>query len=110
MADIYTLPELPYDPGALEPYISGRIMELHYGEHHAAYVKGANTVLERLAELRAGSDFSAVATLERDLAFIVSGHVLHSVFWTNLTPDGGRSRRGSRSRAGWCCNRSTTTR
>jgi len=90
MADqIYTLPDLPYDPGALEPYIQGRIMELHHDKHHAAYVKGANTALDRLQELRSKADFSDLAMLERNLAFNVSGHVLHSVFWTNLTPGGG---------------------
>ena len=85
----YRLPDLPYDPGALEPHISGRIMELHHGKHHATYVKGANTALEKLEEMRAKCDFATLAMLERNLAFNVSGHVLHSVFWTNLSPDGG---------------------
>ena len=86
---IYTLPDLPYDPGALEPHLSGRIMELHHGKHHAAYVRGANTTLEQLHEIREKGDFTAISMLERNLAFNVSGHVLHSVFWTNLSPDGG---------------------
>ena len=47
---IYTLPDLDYDYGALEPHVSARIMELHHDKHHAAYVKGANTALERLGE------------------------------------------------------------
>ena len=51
MAD-YSLPDLPYDYAALEPHISGRIMELHHDKHHAAYVTGANTALEKLAEAR----------------------------------------------------------
>jgi anti-sigma regulatory factor (Ser/Thr protein kinase) len=38
---------LPYDPAALELHISGEIMELHHDKHHAAYVKGANTALEK---------------------------------------------------------------
>ena len=38
----YTLPELPYDYAALEPHISGKIMELHHDKHHAAYVAGTN--------------------------------------------------------------------
>lgn len=87
--EIYALPDLPYDPGALEPHISGRIMELHHDKHHAAYVKGANTALEKLADIRATGDFATISMLERNLAFNVSGHVLHSVFWTNLSPDGG---------------------
>src|SRR3954467_15171886 len=86
---LYVLPDLPYDPGALEPHISGRIMELHHDKHHAAYVKGANTALEKLQETRTQNDFATISMLERNLAFHVSGHVLHSVFWTNLSPDGG---------------------
>ncbi len=86
---VYTLPDLAYDPGALEPHISGRIMELHHGKHHAAYVKGANTALAKLEDIREKGDFTAISMLERNLAFNVSGHVLHSVFWTNLSPTGG---------------------
>jgi Fe-Mn family superoxide dismutase len=86
---IYELPDLPYDPGALEPHISGRIMALHHGTHHATYVKGANLALEKLQEVRTAGTFAAISQLERDLAFNVSGHVLHSTFWTNLSPDGG---------------------
>ena len=86
---VYSLPDLPYDPGALEPHISGRIMELHHGKHHATYVKGANTALEKLQEVRGKDDFSLISMLEKNLAFNVSGHVLHSVFWTNLSPNGG---------------------
>lgn len=85
----YTLPDLRYDYGALEPHISGRIMELHHGKHHAAYVEGANAGLDRLEEARARADFAQMAGLERALAFHVSGHVLHAMFWQNLTPRGG---------------------
>ena len=92
---VYTLPDLSYDPGALEPHISGRIMELHHAKHHKTYVDGANTALEKLAEVRAKDDFATIAQLERNLAFNVSGHVLHSVFWTNLSPDGGGKPTGS---------------
>jgi len=86
---IYVLPDLTYDPGALEPHISGQIMELHHGKHHAAYVKGANTALAKLHDIREKGDFSTISMLEKNLAFNVSGHVLHSVYWTNLSPDGG---------------------
>jgi Fe-Mn family superoxide dismutase len=89
VTDTYTLPDLPYDPGALEPHISGRIMELHHDKHHAGYVKGANETLEKLHEMRGKGDFSVVSMLEKNLAFHVSGHVLHSLFWTNLSPNGG---------------------
>ena len=85
----YVLPQLPYEYAALEPHITGQIMELHHGKHHAAYVANANTVLERLDEARDREDFTRIAALERSLAFNLSGHVLHSVFWRNLTPKGG---------------------
>jgi superoxide dismutase, Fe-Mn family len=85
----YTLPELPYAKNALEPHISGAIMELHHGKHHAAYVTNANVALDKLAEARAKNDFAPVAALERALAFNVSGHIMHSIFWNNLKPNGG---------------------
>jgi superoxide dismutase, Fe-Mn family len=82
----YVLPDLRYDYGALEPHISGKIMELHHDKHHAGYVKGANTAIEKLDEARAKEDFTRVAAMEKALAFNISGHVLHSLFWQNLTP------------------------
>jgi len=85
----YTLPDLPYDFGALEPHYSGQIVELHHDKHHAAYVTGANTTLDKLTEARDKGDFGGIVGLEKTLAFNVSGHVLHSVFWKNLSPDGG---------------------
>jgi Fe-Mn family superoxide dismutase len=85
----YELPDLPYDHSALEPHIDARIMELHHGKHHATYVKGANTALEKLAEARDSGDFALITKLSKDLAFNLSGHVLHSVFWTCMAPDGG---------------------
>lgn len=90
----YTLPDLPYDHSALEPQISGKIMELHHGKHHAAYVKNANSVLEQLDEARQKDDFARLAALERALAFNLSGHILHSIFWKNMIPKGGGEPRG----------------
>lgn len=88
MAD-YSLPDLPYDYVALEPYISGAIMELHHDKHHATYVKGINTAVEQLAEARENESFGGLSTLEKNLAFHLGGHVNHSVFWPNMSPDGG---------------------
>ena len=85
----YQLPDLPYDPGALEPHISGQIIELHHDKHHAAYVSGANSTLEKLESARANGDFGAIVGLEKTLAFNLSGHVLHSLYWNNMSPDGG---------------------
>jgi Fe-Mn family superoxide dismutase len=86
---VYTLPDLAYDYGALEPHINGQILELHHGKHHAAYVKGANDTLDRIAEARDAGDFTGIVGLEKTLAFNLSGHVLHTLYWANMTPDGG---------------------
>ena len=126
---VYSLPDLPYDFGALEPHYSGQILELHHDKHHAAYVAGANSTLDRLEESRAANEFSTIVGLEKTLAFNVSGHVLHSIFWKNLSPDGGDRPEGelsdaitefrdqdgesspmSRSQADFSSSRSTTTR
>ena len=85
----YTLPDLPYDYTALEPHYSARLLELHHGKHHAAYVAGANATLEKLAEAREKGDFAAINQLQKNLAFHLSGHVLHSLFWRNMSPHGG---------------------
>jgi Fe-Mn family superoxide dismutase len=95
----YTLPDLRYDFGALEPHISGKIMELHHDKHHAAYVKGANDALEKLDEARDKEDFTRLGALEKSLAFNLSGHVLHSLFWQNLTPKGGGEAEGELAQA-----------
>lgn len=91
----YTLPPLPYAYDALEPYISAEIMELHHDRHHKAYVEGANAAIEELIHARARDELTNVATLERQLAFNVSGHILHSMFWQNLSPEGGGLPRGA---------------
>jgi Fe-Mn family superoxide dismutase len=86
---VYTLLDLPYDYAALEPHISGRIMELHHDKHHAAYVAGANAALDALAAARESGDLAAVNLHEKNLAFNLGGHTNHTVFWHNLSPEGG---------------------
>ncbi len=90
----YTLPELPYDYAALEPHISGKIMQLHHDKHHQAYVTGANAALDALAEARESGNLANVNKLEKDLAFNVGGHVNHTIFWNNLSPEGGERPEG----------------
>ncbi|WP_156250462.1 superoxide dismutase [Pseudactinotalea terrae] len=85
----YTLPELPYDYAALEPHISGKIMQLHHDKHHQTYVDGANTALEKLEAARESGDNAAINLLEKNLAFNLGGHINHTVFWNNLSPEGG---------------------
>ena len=85
----YALPDMPYDYAALEPHISGEIMELHHSKHHQTYVTGANTAMEQLAEARQAEKLDTVNLLQKNLAFNLAGHVNHSVFWPNMSPDGG---------------------
>ncbi len=85
----YTLPDLPYDYAALEPHINGQILELHHDKHHAAYVKGANDTLEQIAEARDRGNLGSLVGLEKTLAFNISGHLLHTLYWQNMSPDGG---------------------
>jgi superoxide dismutase, Fe-Mn family len=85
----YELPPLPYEYDALEPSIDAKIMKLHHDKHHQGYVDGANAALEKLSEMRQSGNFSDVKAVKRDLSFNLSGHVNHSVFWQNMSPNGG---------------------
>ena len=90
----YRLPDLSYDYGALEPHLSGKVMELHHDQHHRKYVEGANEAIDQLLEARHQEHFERIAALEHSIAFNVSGHVLHSLFWQNLSPRGGGAPQG----------------
>ncbi|HEX5049226.1 MAG TPA: superoxide dismutase [Gammaproteobacteria bacterium] len=90
----YALPDLPYDLDALEPHLSAEILELHYKKHHAGYVKGANDTLDKLADAREQREYAHIGQLEKSLAFHISGHVLHSLLWKNMSPQGGGTPNG----------------
>jgi Fe-Mn family superoxide dismutase len=85
----HTLPPLPYAYNALEPYISARTLRIHHDLHHRAYVEGLNKAELELAMIRARGDYSLLKHWEREVAFHGSGHILHSIYWTNLSPQGG---------------------
>ncbi|KAF3926495.1 hypothetical protein AA313_de0208699 [Arthrobotrys entomopaga] len=85
----YTLPDLPYDYGALEPHISGQIMEIHHKKHHQTYVNGINDAQEKFGATSSPAEKVALTSL---IKFHGGGHVNHSLFWENLSPtskDGG---------------------
>lgn len=84
----FTLPPLPYDYNALEPYIDEQTMRIHHDRHHAGYVNGLNAALEKLAQARESGDFSAVQQLERLVAFHGGGHYNHTIFWQIMAPPG----------------------
>lgn len=86
------------DYGALEPYISGQIMELHHAKHHQTYVNGLNAALESIAEAEAKGDVQKAAQVAPALNFHGGGHINHSLFWENLAPasrEGGGSPDGA---------------
>lgn len=82
----YVLPPLPYDPAALEPSIDAQTMRIHHGKHHQGYVNGLNSALEKLKQARADGDYTTIKHLSRDVSFNGGGHVLHSIFWSNMAP------------------------
>ncbi|WHY75928.1 superoxide dismutase [Neobacillus sp. WH10] len=90
----HTLPDLPYPYNALEPYISEEIMRLHHDKHHRSYVDGLNRAEINLKTARETNDFSLIKHWSRELAFHGSGHYLHTIFWKNMSPNGGGSPQG----------------
>lgn len=96
----YGLPQLDYAYDALEPHISGEIMETHHTKHHQNYVNGANAALEKLDAARKDASIAGVVTaLSKDLAFNLGGHTNHSLFWKNLSPNGGGQPTGALAEA-----------
>ena len=92
----HTLPTLPYAFDALEPHFDARTMEIHHDKHHATYVNKLNAALSSHADLQAKTveDLLAnLASLPDGVRTAVNnhggGHSNHSIFWKNLSPDGG---------------------
>src|SRR6185436_5907044 len=90
----YTVPDLPYDYNALEPHIDEATMRVHHDKHHQAYVDKANAAREGTEW--ADKDVEEVLkNLDKlgDKAKPVrnngGGHYNHSMFWENMSPDGG---------------------
>ena len=86
----YTLPKLNYEFNALEPYIDGRTMELHYTKHHQGYIDKLNAVLEKYPALSEQPLIDLMNNLtfldieEKDKMIIKNnggGHLNHSMFW-----------------------------
>jgi superoxide dismutase, Fe-Mn family len=90
----HVLPPLPYAYDALEPYISQEIMKLHHTKHHQSYVDGLNKAEKMMQKAREANDYDILKHWEREAAFHGSGHYLHTIFWNNMTPNGGGQPRG----------------
>ncbi len=85
----YVLQPLPYAYDALEPVIDARTVELHYNSHHKPAVAAANKAEDGLEQARESGDFSLVKHYEKELALGLSSHILHTIYWTNLSAKGG---------------------
>jgi len=95
----YELPPLPYDKSALDGFLSAELLELHHDQHHRKYVDGLNQALVRLAEARRNDDFEPIRALSRAVAFNGSGHVLHTLYWHSMSPQGGGDPAGDLKKA-----------
>lgn len=82
----FTLPDLTYDYGELEPYISAEIMNIHHSKHHNTYVTNLNNFSNMLEEAVAKKDVSKIINCQQAIKFNGGGHLNHSIFWKNLAP------------------------
>ena len=91
----YSVPPLPYDYNALEPYIDEETMHLHHDKHHQAYVTAANKALEgtEWAETPVEEVLQSLESIPDDKRNAVrnnaGGHYNHSLFWQWMSPAGG---------------------
>ena len=84
----YVLLPLPYAYDALEPVIDAKTVETHYTFHHKPAVAAANKAEDGLAKARDSNDFALVKHYEKELAFGLSSHILHTIYWSNLSAKG----------------------
>jgi len=88
-----TLPPLPYREDALEPYISKRTIEFHYGKHHRAYVEKTNKLIEgsQLEDLPLQSIITETfgSPEKADIFNNAAQSWNHDFYWRSLDPDGG---------------------
>ncbi|TIB74688.1 manganese and iron superoxide dismutase [Wallemia mellicola] len=88
----HTLPPLPYAYNALEPYINEDIMTTHHSKHHATYVNGLNAAEESYVKAQSANDVKSLIALQPALKFNGGGHINHTLFWKNLTPESGKTK------------------
>lgn len=82
---IFIQQPLPYANNFLEPYMDEETMHLHYTFHHGGAMKAANKDMEMIRKAMDTNNFETVDYYTKKLAYHFSSHVLHSIFWTNLT-------------------------
>ncbi|CCE72970.1 Piso0_000578 [Millerozyma farinosa CBS 7064] len=82
-----TLPQLDWEYNALEPYISGKINEIHHQKHHLTYVNGYNAAIEQLLSAKANDDIKKTIETQQNIKFHGGGHINHALFWKSLLPE-----------------------
>ncbi len=88
---------LPYDFAALEPSIDKLTMEIHYGKHHAAYVKNLNDAV-RGTPFESKSLDDIIKSISKAPAAIRNnggGHWNHTFFWNVMAPGKGGTPKGA---------------
>lgn len=81
----YIQQTLPYSETFLEPYMDAETLHLHYTFHHGGAVKGANKDLQMIKKALDENNLETVDFWTKKLSYHFSSHILHSIFWTNLT-------------------------
>ncbi|TLX71161.1 superoxide dismutase [Labilibacter sediminis] len=83
--------ELPYAFSALEPYIDAETMELHYSKHHKGYYKKFMAAIKgsALENMPIEDIFKNIDKYDEGVRNNGGGYYNHSLFWKNLSPDGG---------------------
>ena len=81
----FALQALPYAEFFLEPYMDAETTHLHYTFHHGGAVKAANKDMLMIRKALDDNNLETVDYWTKKLAFHFSSHILHSIFWTNLT-------------------------
>src|SRR5512133_3861287 len=81
----FALQSLPYPEDFLEPFVDAETMHLHYTYHHGGAVKGANKDLQMIRKALDENNLETVDFWTKKLAYHFSSHVLHTIFWTNLS-------------------------
>lgn len=76
---------LAYSNNHLEPYMDEETLHLHYTFHHGGAVKGANKDLQMIKKSMEDNNLETIDYWTKKLSYHLSSHILHSVFWTNLT-------------------------
>jgi Fe-Mn family superoxide dismutase len=76
---------LPYNKNFLEPYMDEETVYLHHTFHHGGAVKAANKDLQMIRKAMDENSLETVDYWTKKLSYHFSSHVLHTIFWTNLT-------------------------